>query len=151
MFWMFLMIMMMLPWVAVAAILLRQPNFQDLSNRISVLSTSLMELRDECRATSSSSRDAMLQDLLTSLESRCLLTLVQAQDIISSLTSMVASGRPSHEYFPGRWSGLFKTELRRSLGQSRKLRTLLSRNGGIGSHLELDLHPSPLSRRLSLI
>ena len=55
---MFLMIMMMLPWVAVAAILWRQPNFQDLSNQISVLSTSLMELKDEVRTTSNSSRDA---------------------------------------------------------------------------------------------
>jgi hypothetical protein len=48
-FWMFLMIMMMLPWVAVAAILLRQPNFQALSNQISVLSTALRELKDEVR------------------------------------------------------------------------------------------------------
>ena len=58
MFWMFLMVMMMLPWVAAAAIPLWQPNFQEFSNQISILSTSLRELKDEVRTTSSSSRDA---------------------------------------------------------------------------------------------
>jgi hypothetical protein len=57
-FWLFLMIVIMLPWVAVAAILFRQQNFQDISSQITVLSTSVMEMRNECRSTSSSSREA---------------------------------------------------------------------------------------------
>ena len=42
----------------------------------------------------------LLEDLVSSLQSRCLLEAPQAREILSSLVAMVPPGKPSHDYLP---------------------------------------------------